>query len=172
VLPGVFGFGESSRGFHYNLGANAFPRNRCRIFFFEYFELLTVNRDGISLGANVMLQITQDRVVLQQMRQRLGVGKVIDRHQIEVLIVESGAQDIATDAAKSVDADLTAIVPPRGIQAAQKACDADGKLKIVPLHDSAAQILANDDAPRASVIQTQHAQMDAGPSPQKEKPAH
>src|SRR3954463_2435854 len=67
---------------------------------------------------------------------------------------------------------FTAIVPPRGIQAAQKACDADGKLKIVPLHDSAAQILADDDEPRASVIQTQHAQMDAGPSPQKEKPAH
>src|SRR4051794_30854832 len=66
---------------------------------------------------------------------------------------------------------FTAIVPPEKIQAAQNGCDADGKLKIVTLRDSAAQMFANDDAPRASVIQTQHAQMDAGPSPQKEKSA-
>src|SRR5258708_31876385 len=37
------------------------------------------------------------------MSEGLGIGKIIDRHKLDVLVLERGAQDVATDAAESIN---------------------------------------------------------------------
>ena len=38
------------------------------------------------------------------MRQRFRIGEVVDRHEVEVLVGERGAKNIAADAAETVNA--------------------------------------------------------------------
>ena len=47
-------------------------------------------------------------VVLEQMRQRLGVGDVVDGDELDVALADAGAQDVATDASKAIDPNLDA----------------------------------------------------------------
>jgi hypothetical protein len=48
----------------------------------------------------------EDRVVLEQVRQGLGVGQVVDRHEIEFLLAERRPQDVAADPPEPIDADF------------------------------------------------------------------
>ena len=52
----------------------------------------------------VLVQRTQDRVVLQQVRQRLGVGKIVGRDKLDIVPVQTGAEYIPADAAEAIDA--------------------------------------------------------------------
>jgi hypothetical protein len=49
-----------------------------------------------------------DAVALEQHRIRLGVGQVVDRHQLQPVIVplQDGAGDEAADAAETIDGDF------------------------------------------------------------------
>ena len=45
-------------------------------------------------------------IVLQQMRQRLRIGKIVDRHEFQIRVIERGAQNVAADASEAVDANF------------------------------------------------------------------
>ena len=49
------------------------------------------------------LQVADDRVVLQQVRQRGGVGQVVDGHEVDVVVRHRGPHDVAADAPEPVD---------------------------------------------------------------------
>ena len=51
-------------------------------------------------------EVAEDRVVLQQVRERCGVGDVVDGDDVDVVVRQRGAHDVAADAPESVDADL------------------------------------------------------------------
>ena len=51
-------------------------------------------------------QVAEDRVVLQQVRKRGGVGEVVDRDEVDVLRSQRRAHDVAPDAPEPVDPDL------------------------------------------------------------------
>ena len=49
-------------------------------------------------------EVAEHRVVLQQVRERRGVGDVVDRDEVDVLVAERGAHDVAADPSEPVDA--------------------------------------------------------------------
>jgi hypothetical protein len=53
-----------------------------------------------------MREIAEDGIVLEQVREGLGVGYVVDGDELDVLVVERGAHNVPSDAAEAVDADL------------------------------------------------------------------
>jgi hypothetical protein len=48
-------------------------------------------------------QIAEDRIVFQQMRERLGIRDVVDGNDFDRGIAKRGAQDVATDASEAID---------------------------------------------------------------------
>ena len=94
---------KKSRRFHNNVRANARPVNRRRILLLEYFERLAVHRNRVFRVRNRVRQISQNRVVLQKMRQRLRVRHVVHRDKFNILVVQRRPDDISADAAKAVD---------------------------------------------------------------------
>src|SRR6266852_3089718 len=77
----VGSLGEKTGGFHDDIRADRGPVNLSRIFRLENLEALPFHGDG-------------------------GIGDVIDGDELNVLVVERSAHDVASDAAKAVDADL------------------------------------------------------------------
>ena len=52
---------------------------------------------------DVLVQRAEHGIVLQQVRQRLGVGKIVDRDEFHIIAVQTRANDIPADAAEAVD---------------------------------------------------------------------
>ena len=53
-----------------------------------------------------MRQIAENRVVLEQVRERSGIGYVVYGDKLNLFVVQRGAHDVASDAAEAIDADL------------------------------------------------------------------
>src|ERR1035441_9187441 len=70
----------------------------------ENFEAFPIDGDRIFREGDVIREIAQDRIVFQQMRERLRIRDVVDRDNLDRGIAEHGAKDIFSDASKSVDA--------------------------------------------------------------------
>ena len=102
----MFALRKKSGRLHHNVRANARPVNRRRILLLEYFERLAVHRNRVFRVRNRVRQISQNRVVLQKMRQRLRVRHVVHGDKFDILVVQRGPDDIAADAAKAVDSYL------------------------------------------------------------------
>jgi hypothetical protein len=54
----------------------------------------------------VLREIAEHGIVLQQVRQRFGIRNVVYSNELNVPVSDRGAHNIASDAAKSVDAYL------------------------------------------------------------------
>src|SRR5262249_48867575 len=72
-----------------------------------YRDLLAVYQEVLVLGRYSAFEWTVGRVPLKQVGISCGVGKVIDRYNLDVvrMSLKDGAEGEAADAAKSVDAD-------------------------------------------------------------------
>jgi len=53
-----------------------------------------------------MIEISENRIVLEKVRKRLRVRKIIYGYEIDIRITDRGSIDIAPDPAKAVDANL------------------------------------------------------------------
>ena len=59
----------------------------------------------VVVDGDVLAEPAEDRVVLQQVRERLVVGEVVDRDDLDVgALRQGGAEEVAADAAEAVDA--------------------------------------------------------------------
>ena len=68
-------------------------------------DALAVDDQIVAVGADLAREGAVDAVALEQQGVRLGVGEVVDRDQLEAVIVplEDGAGDEAADAPETVD---------------------------------------------------------------------
>ena len=71
-----------------------------------HLDLLAVDGDEVFAGGDLVLQVAQDRVVLEQVRQRRRAGQVVYGNKINLRIAKSGAQNVAANAAEAVDTNL------------------------------------------------------------------
>src|SRR5580693_3111250 len=97
---------KQAGGFNDNVRPDAGPVDFRGIFHFEYFEGFPVDGDGILRVRNDLREIPEDRIVLQQVRESLGVGNVVHGDELNILVTERGAHNVASDAAEAVDPDL------------------------------------------------------------------
>ncbi len=62
--------------------------------------------DAVLGGGDLLFEVAEHGVVLQEVRQRLRVRDVVDGHEVDVLVAEAGAQDVAADAPEAVDSNF------------------------------------------------------------------
>ena len=107
--------GEQARGLEHDVDAEVLPRQLAGVADRQHLEAVAADGDGVARGLHVLRQVAENRVVLEQVRQGLRVREVVDRHEIEFLLAEGGAQDVAADPPEPVDTDFQTheLSPPR-----------------------------------------------------------
>jgi hypothetical protein len=72
-------------------------------------DLAAVDEDGAVLGGDLGLEVAVDGIVLQQMREALGVGEIVDADHLDVTGgFQRRPEKDASDAPETVDADSNA----------------------------------------------------------------
>jgi hypothetical protein len=56
--------------------------------------------------SDLVLQVAQDRIVLEQVGERGRRGDVVDGDKLDVWVANCGAEDVASDAAEAVNANF------------------------------------------------------------------
>ena len=72
----------------------------------ENLEALPVHGNGIVGVGHMVVEVAEDGVVLEQMREGLGIGDVVDGYELDIFVIQRRAHDVASDAAEAVDAYL------------------------------------------------------------------
>ncbi len=106
MLLGVDTLGEKPGGLDNDICANGSPIDLGGILSLENFEAPPFDGDGVVGMRDAVRQIAEDGIVLQKVRESLGVRDVVDGDELNVLVVQRGAHDVAPDAAEAVDANL------------------------------------------------------------------
>ena len=104
---GLLAIGEESGGLDNDLSAELLPREVSGVALGKDLDGLAVNGDGVIVVADLTGETTHDGVVLQEVGQGLGVGEVVDGHDLEVsTLFGEGAEEVTANAAKPVDTNL------------------------------------------------------------------
>src|SRR5689334_10828643 len=106
VLARRLGICESSGGLDHNLRSDRLPIEVGRILLGEHSDSFAANLDAVLTGRNIFRKISEHRVVLEQMRQCFGVGKVIYGYKLDLGMVQCGTHNVASDAAKPINSYL------------------------------------------------------------------
>ena len=111
--------GEEAGRFDDDFGADGGPVELCGVALCEDLDLLTVDRDEVVAGGDLVLQIAEDRVVLQQVGQCGGGSQIVNGDEFDVGIADCRAEDVAADAAKAVDTNFYChdVLAPQGLRA-------------------------------------------------------
>jgi hypothetical protein len=104
MFLGFVGIGKVARGFDHNLGSDRLPGKLARVSLLKNFKDLVADGDAVRAGGDLVWQIAQDGIVFQQVSQGFGVGKVVDRHEFDVAVIERSSKHVSPDASESVDA--------------------------------------------------------------------
>src|ERR1019366_930717 len=106
MFPGFVGVGEPAGGLDDDLSSDGVPGQGGGIFFFEDSDGLAVDRNTVGPGGDFVRQVAEDRVIFEQVGQSLGIGEIVNGDEVEVLVGERGAENIASDASKSIYANF------------------------------------------------------------------
>jgi hypothetical protein len=107
VLGGVLAAGEQAGRLDHHVDPEVAPGKRRRVALGEHLQRLAVDRDRALARLYLGGEAPEDRVVLEQVGQRAGVGDVVDGDELDVRARGvRRTEEIATDPAEAVDADL------------------------------------------------------------------
>ena len=106
VCLGLGAVSKVAGGFDDDLRADRSPGELGGVALGPYLDLFAVDGDEVIAGGDFVLQVAQDRVVLEQVSQRCRAGEVIYGNKIDFFIAKRGAQNVAANAAEAVDANL------------------------------------------------------------------
>jgi hypothetical protein len=104
VLRGGVAIREQPRRLEHEVDAERLPRQLRGILDREHLELVAVDGDPIPRGLDARLEVSQNRIVFEQVGEGLGVGQVVDGHDVDRLVADRGAHDVPADPAEPVDA--------------------------------------------------------------------
>ena len=80
---GLGGVGEVAGGFDDDLGADGGPVELGGIALGEDLDLLAIDGDEVFAGGDVVVQVAEDGVVLEQVRESCGRGEIVDSDEFE-----------------------------------------------------------------------------------------
>ncbi len=103
---GLFGVGEEAGGLDDDLCADGCPVELGGVALGEDLDLLAVDGDEVGAVGDLLLEVSEDGIVLEQVGEGGRGGEVVDGDEFDVGVAESGAEDVASDAAEAVDAYL------------------------------------------------------------------
>ena len=88
VLARVLRFGEAARRLDDYLGPDRLPRNLRRVFLGEDSELVAADADAVLGRLDLLVEVAEDRVVLQKVCERVRVRDVVDGDEINLRVAE------------------------------------------------------------------------------------
>ena len=104
VLGGILGIGEKAGGFDDDLGADAGPiAVPPGSLVAKTLIVLPPTVIESASCVTVFVQRSEHGIVLQQVRQRLGIGQVVNRHEFDVVAVQTRTNDIPADPAEAIN---------------------------------------------------------------------
>ena len=105
VLASSGRVGEATSGFEHDVYAKVLPRKRTWILLGKHLDLVAVDDDRVFSHLDVSLIRAVHRVVLEQVRQRLRVSKIVHRDEFQIgdAVVLCRAHNLPPNASKSVD---------------------------------------------------------------------
>jgi hypothetical protein len=105
VLARGVGVGEVSGGLENDVDAEVFPRERRRVLLGEYSDFVAVDGDRAVSSLDVALVRAVNRIVFEQVRERVRMSQVIHGDELDVgdTLLLRGAKHLPTDSSKSVD---------------------------------------------------------------------
>src|SRR5207245_1191602 len=101
------GRSEPAGTLEHEVHAQRLPRELLGLLDRRHFDRLAVDDQRIALRLDGAREPAVDGIVLQEMRERLGVGDVVHRHELERLLLHEhrGPEHVAPDATEPVDPD-------------------------------------------------------------------
>ena len=103
MLLGVIGIGKMAGRFEHNLRAHRIPWKFGRIPLGENLESLVVYGNAVRSSRDLIMQVAENGIVFQQVRQGLGTREIVNGHHFDVRIIERRTKNVATDASKAVN---------------------------------------------------------------------
>ena len=99
---------EETRGLDDDLGADVAPGESGGILLGRETDLLAVNDEIRALDGDLVLEDAVDGVVLEHVREVIGIEEVVDADDLDVVreVLDRSAEDHATNAAEAVDTNL------------------------------------------------------------------
>ena len=107
LLPAL-AIGEEAGAFQRDVDAQFLVRQLGGVALGGHLDALAVDDHHVALGLHLAREGPMNAVALEQHGVRLGVGQIVDRDQLQVVIVplQDGAGDEAADAAEAIDGDF------------------------------------------------------------------
>src|SRR5258705_13316194 len=106
VLLRLGSLGEQAGGLDHYIRANTGPVDFRRVLHLENLDGLSLDADCVVGVRNGVRQISQHGVIFQKVREGFGVRNIVDGDELDILVVDGGANNIASEAAKAVDSYL------------------------------------------------------------------
>ena len=100
---GLFAFGKAPGALEHEIHAERLPRQLRRVGNRCHLDRLPVHLEAFPGELHIGVEATVDGVVLEQMSQRLRVGDVVDRDDVEGGVTEGLAEDQSADTAEAID---------------------------------------------------------------------
>ncbi len=99
---------EEAGAFENYVDAHFFMRQVAGIALGRHRDSLAVYGDAASVGADIAGETPMRRIILEQQRVGPGIGQVIDRDQIEIMVVafQHSARDEPADATETINSDF------------------------------------------------------------------
>ena len=99
---------EQAGGLNDVLGAQLAPGNLGGITLGIDGDLLAIDHDGALGGADSTLELTMHGVILQHVGQVIGGAQIVDAHDLDLGVIDAGAEDHTANAAKTIDTNFDA----------------------------------------------------------------
>jgi hypothetical protein len=107
VCGGLVAVGEEARGLDDDFSAGVAPRKVARFTLGVDRNRLAVNNDCTVSGFDLARERPVVGVVLEQVRERRGVGQIVDPDEVDVSAgFVSSAKNVTADTAKSIDSNF------------------------------------------------------------------
>ena len=103
---GLLGLGEKAGGLDDDLNADRGPGKLGGVLLGEHLDEAAVDPEVAADGLDRSRIRPERRVVFEQVRVHFRVRQIVDRDDLDVGIVEGGAQNETPDASETVDADF------------------------------------------------------------------
>src|SRR6266478_4705576 len=100
------GVGKTPGRLDYDLRPHRFPGQLGGILLGENLDGLGIDRNAVGARGNLMRKVAKDRVVLEQVGQRFGIGEIVDSYELEIRIMKRRPQHVAADTPEAVDTDF------------------------------------------------------------------
>jgi hypothetical protein len=100
--------GEDAGALHHDVDAEVFPRQLGRVLFRQHLERALADIHRVALDLDLAVEAPMDRIISEQMRVGLDRAEVVDGDELQIpaIMLDHGAQNVASDASETVDCDL------------------------------------------------------------------